>query len=330
MANREGAGRRSGCLRYGCLGCAGLIALAVIAAGVIAVLALVMEPPGTEMVSPGVTREVPARPGTGDGSASSDSRAPDLPSELRPPGPEGAGRVVLDLSEGVFEMVPGDPGSPIRVDGSYNAGAYELEEAFEEEPGGEWTYRLTFRRSVSWIRLLKVEDEQENRLRITLPRDLPFALEGVVRRGESRMRLGGLSVRELDLRLLQGEHRLEFRAPTPLPMERFAIDASQGNFVLDGLGNASPATLVARGSMGEMLLGLDGAWRNDAEIHGGWRMGELRVRVPAGVHVNVDEIGMFLGGSDTSALRSLAPAPQGAPTLSIAFSGSMGQISVTP
>jgi hypothetical protein len=182
---------------------------------------------------------------------------------------------------------------------------------------------------VSWIRLLRSEGDQDNRLRISLPRDTPFALEGSIRRGESRVRLGGLSVASVDLELVQGEHAVGFDIPAPRPLESFAVDASQGSFSFTGLGNASPATVDVGGSMGELLVDLGGAWRNDADVRGRWRMGEVRVGVPAGVRTEVGEIDVFLGGSDTSGLRGADEPGEEAPKLTLSFSGSLGEIVIT-
>lgn len=324
---RESAGGR-GCFKTGCFGCLGAFGLFVIVAGGIALLALFMGPPPQEFADPGIARTLP-RPAGEPGSIAPDRGTTLHDEELRPPG-AAPGRIVLDLAGGEFEIVPGEPGSPVSVGGRYNAGAFEIKEDLQEEPDGSWTYRLQFRRHVSWMRMLYGDQHEGNRVRISLPRDLPFALEGNVRTGLSRWELGGLWLLDSDLSIGTGEHQLAFSEPTPEPMGRFRLEARMGNFRISRLGNASPSEVTIRGGMGEMGLDLRGAWRNDVDVAGRWRMGAFEVRVPPGVRVETDNATVFMGAADLSRLRRLPDPEEGAPTIRLDLSGSMGELVVRP
>lgn len=329
MADREGSAGRQGCFKLSCFGCLGALGLFVIAAGGIALLALLMGPPPQEFVEPGIARRLPGPP-QHSGSVSSDRGAGFPAGEFRPPGP-GPGRIVLDLSGGEFEVRPGEPGGPVRVDGRYNAGAFEIVEALEPgDDGARWTYRLRFRRHVSWMRMLFGDQHEVNHVRITLPRGVPFVLEGDVNVGVSRWELGGLWLLGANLQAGTGEHTLGFAEPTTEPIERFELDSRMGTFVIERLGNASPAKVMIRGSMGEMNLDLRGPWRNDTEVVGRWRMGAFSVRVPQDVRIESDGATVFMGGADLSGLRRLAPPADDARTMRLDLSGAMGELVVQP
>jgi len=103
-----------------------------------------------------------------------------------------------------------------------------------------------------------------------------------------------------------------------------------GEFDVKQLGNASPSAITVRGGMGEMNLDLRGPWRNDTEVAGRWRMGAFVVRVPSDVKVETDGATIFMGGADLSGLRRLPEPPEGAATIRLDLSGSMGELVVRP
>lgn len=327
MTDQEKQARR-GCFKYGCFGCLGVAGLAVIAAGVIALFAVVQGPPERDIVEAEVVRELPGFPALPTGTIDTDRGDGVAGGELIPLSGQ-AGRVVLDLSGGEFHVTPGEPGEPIRVGGTYNAGAYELTEEFRQEEAG-WTWRVRFKRSVSWTRMLHTDQHEGNRIEISLPPGLPFSLEGRVGQGVSRIELGGLSVRGVELDLSMGEHAIDFSEPVPEPLERFEVGARMGEYRFGGLGNASPPSISLRGRMGEATLDLRGDWQGDATITASWTMGACIVRVPDDVHLDTDGVTVFLGEASTSALARRPTPPAGAPTLDLNLSASMGEMQVRP
>ncbi len=85
-----------------------------------------------------------------------------------------------------------------------------------------------------------------------IPRGRPIDLKGSIRMGESKTDLGGLWVRNVDLRYKAGDHFIEFREPLPFPMDRFKIEGSMGGLEIRGLGQASPSTVEVKQGMGEL------------------------------------------------------------------------------
>lgn len=306
MAEQK-TGRR-GCFKFGCLGCVGLVALLLIASGAVAVMAMMLGPPERHIVEADVTRRVPAAE-IAVGSA--------LP-----------GRVVLDLSGAAFDIRPGKEGEPIRIEGSYNDGGFELIEEMQRDEGGGWTWTVRFRRNVSWVRMLHGDQHEENRLQINLPPNIPFRLEGEVSTGMSQIELGGLAVLAVDLDLGMGQHQLSFSEPLLVPMESFELDAGMGEFVIDGLGHASPAAVRIDGRMGELRVDLHGEWRNDATLRARWRMGACELRVPDNVQIDADDVNVFMGGVVMPGLRGRPQLPADAPTLKLDLVTTMGEVRV--
>jgi hypothetical protein len=174
------------------------------------------------------------------------------------------GRVVLDLSMGTFEVVAGAPGEPILVEGRYDVGSYELTESFETHVDSSWVYRVRFRRKVSWIRHLFGDNAAKNRIRVTLPREVPLILEGKIGTGQSTLELGGLWLLAAEFDIGVGEHAIRFDEPSPVAMERFELLGSVGELNISKLGNASPGTVDVRARIGQLAVDLRGDWRADS------------------------------------------------------------------
>jgi hypothetical protein len=309
-------------LKTGCFSCLGVIAVSVLVLVVIAVVALVLGPPERKVERPEVTRELPVAPRR---EAGRPEPGPDAPTEAWAGEP---GRVVLDVSMGRFEVVAGEPGDPIRVEGSYDSGSYELTESLEREGETGWVYRLTFGRKVSWIRELFSDHTGDNLVRLVIPREAPIVLEGKIGIGESELELGGLWLIRTDLDLGVGEHHIEFDEPSPLPMERFRVGGSVGEIRILRLGNASPRSVWVSSRIGAVDLDLRGRWQNDSEVVARGGIGEFVVRIPDDVSVVVDKANVRLGDTNLSALHGLPPAGEGVATLSLEITGGIGELRI--
>jgi len=321
MADRP----KRGWLKKSCLGCLGVAAVFVLVALTIVAIGLVLGPAESRIERPKVARELPLFPAPRD-----DASHPGVPDEagaaILRDGP--AGRVVLDLSLGRFEILAGEPGEPIRVEGQYDAASYSLSESLESEGELGWVYRLSFRRDSNWIRQLFANGAHANRLRLVLPRDTPLSIEGRIGIGESRLDLGGLHVTGVDLDFGIGSHEVGFHAPTPQPMERFRISGSIGQVGVFRLGNASPKQVWADNRIGPLELDLAGRWRNDSSIAVRGGIGGFVVRVPEEVAVVVDAATVRLGQTDLSALEGLPAAGEGRFTLTLEISAGIGEVRV--
>ena len=317
---------KRGCFKVGCLGCLGVTAVVLIVLAFLLVLGAVtgggetrIEPIERSQLlpqgpQPVVPETAPSEPGT-------TVRLIDHEIDVAEPG-----RVILDLNRGEFEIRAGAPGAPIRLEGEYDAGRFELEESYESYGETGWIYRVSFDQRGVGLRPFIQHDEQENRVRLILPRDVPIVLEGRVGIGQSTLELGGLWIVGVDLDVSLGEHRVSFDEPLAIPMGRFRIDGSVGVLEVDELGNASPREAWIKHSIGEIGVDLRGAWRRDAEVDVVCGIGPCDVRVPKDVNIDLLRAGVMIGESSGPGRRT-DPEP-GAPTLKLSVSGSIGEVRV--
>ncbi len=325
-----GTGKR-GCFKTGMFGCLGCLVLVVGVGFVIAAVGLALGVPDPEYVHRDLARELPA------GAILAAPGGPEAlqPSELGPgrelsPGARSPrarpGRLVLDLSIGEFVVEPGRPGEPFRIEADFDHQSYELDERLEQEGDG-WVYRVEFGSSIGWNRRMFRVENIQNKIKLIVPPDVPFTLEGRIGIGESRLELGGLRVTGVDLKTGLGDHAVSFAEPLAAPMESFRLRGATGELSVSGLGNASPAEAWIHQSVGEFTLDLDGAWKRDARVRANLRIGEFRVGAPGeGIGVELERSRLTLGERNLGALARRDGLPEGAPTLRVSLSGFVGEM----
>jgi len=152
--------------------------------------------------------------------------------------PKPPGTIVLDLRHSGFEIEPAPPGQPLSVEAKFDAEHYGLTHSFDEEvEGGSWSYELSFRRTSrsSMITALKeLLGGARPRVKIFLPSDVPFDLDLGVSQGGAELELGGLWMRNADIRFLQGGGALEISEPLQEPADSLSIRFGQGGGSVSG------------------------------------------------------------------------------------------------
>ncbi|RMH17990.1 MAG: hypothetical protein D6696_14210 [Acidobacteria bacterium] len=321
--------RAKGCFKGGCIGCLAVTGLSV---GMILLVGAVQI--STDWGDPtpekrNLERPLPEVPGAPDGQEQPPITLGPLPERPERRGDVAGGRLELDLQMGEFFIVPGPPGEPIRVQADYDSNAFELRENFEQHDDGGWIYKVRFASRGGFLGMMMRGGVQggDNRVTITVPRGHPLDVVGTIGMGESEIDLGGLWVREVDLEVGMGDHFLEFRQPTPYPVDSFRVEGSMGNLELRGLGRASPKTVTVEHSMGEVFVDLEGDWRTDGEIAVDFGMGRCRLWLPENARIRVDRASVSMGDRRLD-LGDDAQLPAEAPTLALKLSGSMGELDV--
>jgi hypothetical protein len=321
--------RFPGCFKFGCFGCLALFALAVGLLVLIGVVQATMEDQEPDPEQSQASHPLPPPPVRPQPDQVEMPEIAPLPPGVEAPPAAAAGTVVLDLRMGEFTIRPGPPGEPIRIEADYDANVFNLTESFNESEDGTWTYDVSFGARGGWLGLLfrGGGGSNRNQVDVIIPRGHPVSIVGKIGMGESEIDLGGLWVENVDLEMSAGDHFLEFREPTPVPMEDFRLDGSMGNLEVRGLGEASPRTVTVDHGMGELLVDLAGPWRRDATVDVGFSMGECRLWLPktARVEISRASVGMgekYVDHHDESGL------PADAPLLTLNVRGSMGELRV--
>ncbi len=319
-----------GCFKYGCIGCLSMGALAVAAIFLFSAINLAYEPEEPRPEQRELVQELPEAPElpafpypAGD--------SPSLPETL--PLPHAvearAGRIVLDLSMGEFIIRPGPAGEPIRVEADYDTASFDLTEEYTTSDDGTWTYEVSFgaRRGFLGMLLRGGVRDGDNRIELTIPRGHPIDIVGKIGIGESEVDLGGLWIRNVDLDLGTGDHFIEFREPTPFPMADFKIDSSIGEVEIRNLGAGSPRSVKVDHGIGELLVDLQGPWRQDAEVDVECGIGECRLWLPDSAHIDIESAKIGLGDSRVERPDS-QDLPDDAPTITVNIRGNIGDLRV--
>ena len=206
----------------------------------------------------------------------------------------GRGRVILNLAQAEFEILPAAPGKGVSIEALYDEKIYELKDRFV---GGaeEWEYRVDFRRTMPALQALfrsLMVDGGDSYFRVYLPPDARLDLVVTSKQGGLVTEIGGLWLHEAEFICRQGGFVLNVGRPLKEPMDFLSLRGAMGGFNLSNLGNASPARMDIRHRMGGAIIDLDGEWRQDSDISIGVRMGGTSVSVPR----DVDVVGAPLPG----------------------------------
>jgi hypothetical protein len=238
-------------------------------------------------------------------------------------------RLNLDLEEGQFTIRPGPSGTEVQVEGTYAASLYDLTE--ERDPAGaDGAERTTIRfrsKAPALARMIAgIGGGSDNRpnITVTIPADALIDLSLRVSMGESRIDLGGLTLRELGLDLSMGNHQVDFSTPLVEGLRRMNLSARMGNVSVDNLGNARALAISGSGNMGNLTADLGGDWKpaTAADLSFTHSMGELTLRVPREVRLETN------GSSQGQAMDREGDdgaADPAAPVLRLRMSTSMGE-----
>ncbi len=238
--------------------------------------------------------------------------------------------VVMLLEEGEFTVEAGPPGSPIRVEGDYDAGVYDLKQEMVRGDRGRPEYRLSFRPRYSILgRILRQGfvhlEEGTNRLRIYLPSDRRIALRAKVSKGESTLDLGGLALESASLELRMGEHTVRASSPNAIEMGSLEVRGGMGEVHLEQLGNLRAERIAAWGHMGEFHVRMGRTVARDTKLYVRLKMGELTLGLPSGARIHAST-SVALGGSNGAPDDEEADLPPGAPVVDVDAGVSLGEL----
>ena len=298
--------RRRGCL--GCLarGCAGCALAALVAVLVLVIAGWALRP------GPESRQTVTAAP------------------EARPATLTGPGRVIIELEAGELRIEPGEPGAGPSAEATADTETTELSQDFALQPDGSWTWRVRFAPRNGVVGHLFAGRREAGRVVVRLPPDVPLDLDVTLSKGQSETELGGLDLTALSAHVSMGEHRIRFSKPTARPLPTLLLETSMGQARIDDLGNASPAAATFRSRMGELGIGLGGAWRGPATVGVDFSMGAVRIAAPADVRVVAGDISVSPGDVRLPTLPAAGDpdAAGGAPAVRLDVHGRFGELLV--
>lgn len=314
MADRTGGGSSRGCFKSGCIGCLILVGAPIVLGVILLIVNLAIGPQAVAVENLDVSRDL---------------EPTEMPMKDRLESDFSIkGEVVLHLQEGSFTIVPGEPGDPVRVEGTYDAGSFELTENYTTVGEVDWRYEITFAPKRGWYLRLFNTEADHNRVRIVIPRNMPLKLRGYAGMGEFDFEFGGLHLLEIDLELGAGDHTIRFSEPLPQPATPIALEGSFGALQVHDLGNASPETFRATWTAGEMHLGLGGLWRNDSKVTAETTFGAILIDRPESARLLVDRASVTLGERSGSFDERDDRLPEEAPAVHLDTGVTTGEIRI--
>jgi hypothetical protein len=314
----------SGCLKIAGFGCLAILGLALLASLLVGGL-VVSSSRGDDNWVAATLREEKIEPANRRTPATAEQVADartgiDLPTDLALTG-AASSHLTLELTGGSFELRAHD-GDTVEVEGDFDEDLFTLRQETTVEDDGSQAVTIHFAPQGR----ARFINNTINRLTVLVPRNTPFVLDGKIQMGESDLDLGGLTLRDVDLELAMGDHRIEVSEPTRGVLERFAVQSRMGAVRYEGLGNASPLGVELRHRMGELRLDLDGAWLGDAAISMRCSMGECTATLPDTVRADVDASATM--GGRTVNLPDTSDLPADAPTLFVRARVLMGEVGI--
>jgi len=208
------------------------------------------------------------------------------------PSPAGApserpGAVVLSVSSAAVLVRAGPPGGPIRVESDFDPDIFSLEQSYEEDEAGVWSYRVDFHeKTVLHVSVVSIWlGKRSPEVRITLPRDVPLSLDAQMRGGYLLLDLAGLELIAANIELDRGVLGVDVSEPLATPVERISLKGRIGTMHLRSLGNASPRELHVQHSVGAAIVDLGGMWVADADVDFRAAMGNIELRLPRDVNI---------------------------------------------
>ena len=300
------AGEAKTVFKYGCVGCLGFVVLLGLAAAVMLAVAR-SQVAGEQTTSRTLVRNLPAA-----------GLEPALDSS---PEPAPATRVLLDIKDADVVIVAGPAGTPPRLEATFDARYFALEQRTAVDAEDPATWHIWFRRvggSGQFMHVLhRIVGATKPEIRVELPAEVPLALHGNLQSGFTRASLGGLEITEIEIELADGVLIVDTSGVSE-PMERMVVDTRQSHVELIGIGDASPRLLSVEATMGNADIDLRGNWQRDAEIDLEVRMAGGSLRLPRGVDIEgLDVAGGFRADDEVER-----------PTLNFVVQQSMGELRI--
>lgn len=130
--------------------------------------------------------------------------------------------------------------------------------------------------------------DDSGELRLVLPTSAPLDLDLQLGGTESRLDLGGLSLRSLRLECGATDANVLFSQPNRARMSDLTIDVGAADLFALHLANANADQIRVHGGVGVVDLEFGGTWTHDLAVDAKLAVGKLILRVPTDVGIRLD------------------------------------------
>jgi hypothetical protein len=130
--------------------------------------------------------------------------------------------------------------------------------------------------------------DDSGELRLVLPTTAPLDLDLQLGGTESRLELGGLTLRSLRLECGATDASVAFSQPNRTRMSDLTIDVGAADLLAVNLADANADQIRVHGGVGVVDLDFGGNWTRDLTLDTRLSVGKLILRVPADVGIRID------------------------------------------
>lgn len=192
-------------------------------------------------------------------------------------------RVDVEYGAGRLNIAPGSPGSLYRATLRYDAEAFTPRVTYSSG-------RLRFGMEGNNVRGRNLKEGQ---LDLRLGPELPVELDLAFGAADATIELGGLRVRNAEIKTGASRTALRVSSPNREQCRRIEIEVGAARFEAHGLGNLNTPRLTLQGGVGEVILDFTGEWKQDMNASINMGLGSLTLRLPTGLGVRVVKEGLL-------------------------------------
>ena len=202
----------------------------------------------------------------------------------------------IEYGAGSLRVEPGPPGELYHMNLSYDEDRFVPVSDFDASSrtvvlglraAGQGGVRVVSRSQLRQLATITISPRADVALDLSL---------GAV---NADIELGGLRISDLELKTGASRATVRFSRPNGMRCRNAAFSAGAAEVSVLGLGNSRCDKIEFEGGMGKVLLDFTGVWRSDAHVEVKMAVGELTLRLPRRVGIQV---------TSTKFLSSFVPA----------------------
>lgn len=196
------------------------------------------------------------------------------------------------FAAGVLTLRPGSDGELYRMRLRYDEEHFEPVARFNQARS-QVVLGVERLEGVNWE--YDADRDEYQKLEISITPDVPTALSLTFGAGRAEVELGDLSLTDVSIKTGASVTEVRWSSPNRVACSRLEFAVGAVDFSAHQIGNAGCRELVFKGGVGEIDLDLSGSWTTDATVDIDLALGDLTLRIPRNVAVEVD-LDRFLAG----------------------------------
>ena len=189
--------------------------------------------------------------------------------------------VYIEIDAGEITICGNNKLGEIFVSGRINEKYDNLDIGYDKRHN-EFSLTLDRRK---WFK--SVTDDNASRIEVELPCTVVIDLSSKVKAGSIDYNLGGLSLKNFELKNLAGEVNVDFNQPNKIEMNSLDIDVKIGETKLRRLGNARFSEGNINGGIGELNIDLLGEGIKSSEVEIDLDIGSTSVFLPRNLGIKL-------------------------------------------